>query len=176
MIFQVPGNQGNWWHFLAGLPFLLAYPMIWIRTRALFSTEEIAPFQRNLLWSTVVISLSGTMLVLVPFLFHLAGTSDWQRLEVSGLVLGITLASAIIVLMQRTRSSMLRTSLIGLHTAYLANAGLCLVVYSGAEGDFQSRSGWFLTLIIVWPILFGLLQLWLQVLRGEAPRRGARIF
>ena len=34
--FRVPGNQGNWWHFLAGAPFFLAYPMIWLRLRSLF--------------------------------------------------------------------------------------------------------------------------------------------
>src|SRR5665213_2678198 len=33
--FRVPGNQGNWWHFLVGLPFFLAVPMIWLRVRAL---------------------------------------------------------------------------------------------------------------------------------------------
>jgi hypothetical protein len=27
MTLRVPGNQGNWWHFLVGLPFLLAIPM-----------------------------------------------------------------------------------------------------------------------------------------------------
>jgi hypothetical protein len=28
-----PGNQGNWWHLLAGVPFFLAYPAIWLRPR-----------------------------------------------------------------------------------------------------------------------------------------------
>jgi hypothetical protein len=36
---RVPGNQGNWWHVLVGAPFFLAYPMIWLRLRLLFSTQ-----------------------------------------------------------------------------------------------------------------------------------------
>ena len=34
---RVPGNQGNWWHALIGAPYFLAFPMIWLRLRALFS-------------------------------------------------------------------------------------------------------------------------------------------
>jgi hypothetical protein len=33
---RVPGNQGNWWHFLAGAPFFLAFPMFWLRLQSLF--------------------------------------------------------------------------------------------------------------------------------------------
>ena len=175
VMLQVPGNQGNWWHFLAGIPFLLAYPMIWLRTRCLFSSDDLTPLQRNLLWLVIASSLSGTMLVLIPFLVHLAGTSDWQRLEVSSLVLGMTVASAVILLMRRIRLAQLRACLTGLNTAYLANACLCLVVYGDAKGDFRSRAGWFLTLVIACPILFELLRLWVLLLRSHPGRADSQL-
>jgi len=68
--FRVPGNQGNWWHFLVGLPFFLALPMIWLRLLALRSK----PFS------------------------SLAGTSEWQRLVVLGLGLGSMIASGALCL------------------------------------------------------------------------------
>ncbi len=34
---RVPGDQGNWWHLLVGAPYFLAFPMIWLYVRALFS-------------------------------------------------------------------------------------------------------------------------------------------
>ena len=39
--------------------------------------------------------------------------------------------------------------LVGLNTAYLANAALCLVVYSGAGGSIRSRSGWLVAMVVV---------------------------
>ena len=45
-----------------------------------------------------------------------------------------------------------RQCLVGLSTAYLANTAVCLVVYAKAEGPFASRSGWLITMMIVWPM------------------------
>src|SRR5277367_6391699 len=59
---RVPGNQGNWWHFLAGAPFFLAYPMIWLRVRPLFSTQPSTAMERRLNWSAVGLSIGGTTL------------------------------------------------------------------------------------------------------------------
>jgi hypothetical protein len=42
LTFNVPGDQGNWWHFLVALPFFLAYPMIWLRLRSLLSAQPLA--------------------------------------------------------------------------------------------------------------------------------------
>ena len=50
---------------------------------------------RRLIWSAVGLSIGGTILVEVPFLLHLAGTSEWQRLSVLSLGFGIVVASAI---------------------------------------------------------------------------------
>jgi hypothetical protein len=73
---RVPGNQGNWWHLLVGAPFFLAYPMIWLRLRSLYSSQPSTAMGRRLVWSAVGISILGTILVEVPFLLHLAGTSE----------------------------------------------------------------------------------------------------
>jgi hypothetical protein len=162
---HVPGNQGNWWHFLAGAPFFLAFPMIWLRGRALFSTQPSTAIGRRLIWSAVGLSILGTILVEVPFLLHLAGTSDWQRFVVLGLGFGIVIASTLILFLRRRQISPTRAMLAGLETAYLANAALCLVVYAGATGNISSRSGWFLSIVIVWPIVLELAWLLLQALR-----------
>jgi hypothetical protein len=36
---RVLGNQGNWWHLLAGAPFFLAFSAIWLRLRSLFAAQ-----------------------------------------------------------------------------------------------------------------------------------------
>jgi len=46
--FRVPGNQGNWWHFLIGAPFFLAFPMVWLRLRSLFTRRLSTPAGRRL--------------------------------------------------------------------------------------------------------------------------------
>jgi len=46
---RVQGNQGNWWHFLAGAPFFLAFPMIWLRLRSLFSSQLSTAIGRRLI-------------------------------------------------------------------------------------------------------------------------------
>jgi hypothetical protein len=170
---RVPGNQGNWWHVLVGAPFFLAYPMIWLRVRSLFSTQPSA-IGRRLIWSTVALSIGGTTLVQVPFLLHLAGTSAWQRLLILSLGFGIVVASALILLLRRRHLSSTQACLVGLDTAYLANAALCLVVYSGAAGNLRSKSGWLVTMVIVWPIVFELLWLFGQTFRTQESQLNPR--
>ena len=165
---RVPGNQGNWWHFLAGAPFFLAFPMIWLRLRSLFSAQPSTLVGRRLVWSAVGISILGTILVEVPFLLHLAGTSAWQRLSVLTLGFGIMVASAIILFLRRRHISPTRACLAGLETAFLANAALCLVVYAGATGSLWSRSGWYVTIVIVWPILIEMIWFLLEGIRMPA--------
>src|SRR5277367_1229564 len=162
---RVPDNQGNWWHFLAGAPFFLAYPMTWLRLRSLFSTRPSTAIGRRVIWSAVGLSIVGTTLVEAPFLLHLAGTSDWQRFSVLSLGFGIMVASAIILLLRRRHISPTRACLAGPGTAYLANASLCLVVYSAATGNTWSRSGWVVTIVIVWPMAFELIWIFVQAFR-----------
>ena len=92
----------------------------------------------------------------MPFLLHLAGTSEWQRFSVLGLGFGIVIASSIFLFARRRHMSPTSACLVALETAYLANAALCLVVYSAATGSVWSKSGWLVTVIIVWPIVFEL--------------------
>ena len=165
--FRVPQNQGNWWHLLAGLPFFLAYPMIWLRIRALFTQSPPSIGERRLLWSVVTLSILGTVSVETPFLLHLAGTSEWQRLAVLGLGLGVIGVSTLILLLRPRSFSPIQKCVVGLDTAYLANATLCLVVYSGAGGSIQSHSGWLVSLAIIWPIVLELAWLLSQSFRGD---------
>jgi hypothetical protein len=55
----------------------------------------------RLIWSAVGLCVSGTILVEIPFLLHLAGTSQWQRLTVIALGLGIVTASSILLFRNR---------------------------------------------------------------------------
>ncbi|HEX3985310.1 MAG TPA: hypothetical protein VHX13_01775 [Acidobacteriaceae bacterium] len=172
--FRVPGNQGNWWHFLAGAPFFLAFPMIWLRLRSLFSARPSTATERRVIRTLVGLSILGTLLVESPFLLHLAGTSEWQRLIVLSLGLGIVIASAVLLLLRRRNLLPTQTCLIGLNTAWLANAALCLVVYAAAAGTASSRSGWFVSIVIVWPMLLELVWLFLQSSRAPAPALRSR--
>ena len=171
---RVPGNQGNWWHVLVGAPFFLAYPMIWLRMRAVSSKQLSTMLGRRLIWSAVGFSIGGTTLVQVPFLLHLAGTSEWQRLSVLSLGFGIVVASATFLFLSRRHLFPTQACLIGLDTAYLANLALCLVVYSGATGTIWSRSGWLVSMVLVWPITFELVSLFIQSFRVQASLRDSR--
>ncbi len=165
--FHVPENQGNWWHLLVGVPFFLAFPMIWLRLRVLFAPHRSTSIGRRILWAAIAVSILGTIAVEMPFLFHLAGTSDWQRLAVLGLGLGIIAASALTLFRGRRRLSPTHACVIGIETAYLANAALCLVVYSQASGSLRSRSGWLVSMVIFWPILLELAWLLIRSFRSE---------
>jgi len=165
---RVPGNQGNWWHVLVGAPFFLAYPMIWIKLRALRSRQRLTSTGQRWIWAFVGLSIAGTILVETPFLLHLAGTSDWQRLAVLGLGFGIMVASGALLFMQRRRIAPSRACIAGLDTAYLSNAALCLVVYSSAPGSLSSRLGWFVTVVIFWPIALELVGVIVQSYRRPA--------
>lgn len=168
VILRVPGNQGNWWHVLVGAPFFLAYPMIWLRLRSLFFTQPSTPIGRRLIWTAIGLSVAGTTLVQLPFLLHLAGTSEWQRLSILSLGFGIVIASAIIIFRRRRHISPTRACVAGLDTAYLANASLCLVVYSGATGNIWSRSGWQVSIVLVWLIVLELTLVFIQSFRVPA--------
>ncbi len=152
LLLRVPGNQGNWWHALVGAPFFLAFPMIWVRSRLLASKQNPTRTGQRSIWITVGLSICGTIAVETPFLLHLAGTSEWQRLTILCLGFGIIIAAGAALFFRRDSITATRACLIGLSTAYLANAALCLVVYSSAEGPVTSRSGWLITMIIVWPM------------------------
>lgn len=167
IMLRVPGNQGNWWHALVGAPFFLAVPMMWVRSRSLASKQISGAVGRRLIWILVALSICATMSVETPFLLHLAGTSEWQRLAILCLGFGIVFAAGAGLYLQRRRISPTRACLVGLSTAYLANAALCLVVYSEAEGPLKSRSGWVITMIIVWPMALEIVWVLMQ---GFRPR------
>jgi hypothetical protein len=159
VLLHVPGNQGNWWHLLAGAPFFLAFPMILILARSSSGERHAAVVLYRVVWVLVGLSLVGSILVEVPFLLHLAGTSQWQRLLVLSVGFSVIVASAIVLLVKRQPLLTAEASMLGVNAAWLANASLCLVVYAGEPGTVRSRSGWFVAMVIVWPILVHLLWL-----------------
>jgi hypothetical protein len=165
VMLAVPGNQGNWWHALIGLPFFLAFPMIWLCLRSLFSMPLSTAVQR-LIWVAVGLSICGTILVELPFLLHRAGTSESQRLLVIGTGFGTIIASAVLLFRRRHNISPDRACFVGLNTAYLANAALCLIVYGAMAGTIRSRLGWLVTIVIVWPMVLELL--WIFTRTPEA--------
>ncbi len=110
----------------------------------------------------VGISVCATISVETPFLLHLAGTSEWQRLVILCLGFGIVIATGAGLFLRRGQISSTRACLVGLSTAYLANAALCLVVYSNAEGPVTSRLGWIITMIIVWPMALEVVWILIQ--------------
>lgn len=173
--FRVPDNQGNWWHALIGAPFLLAFPMIWLRLRGLFSAHLSTATGRRWIWMVAGASICGTILVETPFMVHLAGTSEWQRLAVLGLGLGIIVASGAVVRLRRRALSPTRACLLALNTAYIANLSLCLLVYSEATGSVRSRSGWFVMMVMVWPIMLELLWIMIQAFKTRPLFRKATV-
>ena len=104
----------------------------------------------------------GTLLVEAPFLAHRAGTSELQRLAVIAAGLGIPLVSIGRLVARRRVIGATGACIASLTAAYLANASICLIVYGEAKFGTSSRSGWYLTMAIVWPralelawVLFG---------------------
>ncbi len=171
---NVPGNQGNWWHFLVGAPFFLAYPMIWLRVRALFGSRASSlprspkpgDLGHPVLWVVAGLSAVGTLLVETPFMLHLAGTKGWPSFSMLTAGLGIVVMSAAILAARRRNLPPIRGCLAALNTAYLANVTLCLVVYAGVPGEFATRSGWSVAMVLVWPMAAELVWLWGEALSG----------
>ncbi len=153
LLLKVPNNEGNWWHALVGLPFFLTLPMIGLHLYVLNSSRMPTLLVRRILWIAITFSAMGTLLVETPFLLHRAGTSELQRMEVIFLGIGIILGNGFFLFINRKKIHGVRALFIGITAAYLANAFLCLIVYGEAKFQDQSRSGWYLTLVIVMPIL-----------------------
>src|SRR5262249_10335751 len=56
VMLNVPGEQGNWWHFLIGFPFFLSFAVIWLRIRAL-SAKTPHQAEIRVLWGAIVLSI-----------------------------------------------------------------------------------------------------------------------
>lgn len=166
---RVPGSQGNWWHALVGAPFFMAFPLIWVRLRSLTSEQPLTPIAYRIILTAASLSICGTLAVEAPFLLHLARTSEWQRVVILAIGFGIIVASGAILLSRRGCMPSDRVCAVWLSTAYLANAALCLVVYSDAPGTVWSRSGWLITMVIVWPMAFDLIWIYIDGFRNGEP-------
>lgn len=158
VLMRVPGNEGNWWHILIGLPFFLSLPMIWLRWRVL-NSPELPTLARRILWTVIIFSAVGMLLVEAPFLLQLAGTSVLQRWAVIFSGIGIILICGIFLYVRRKKLHPVQACIIGLTAAYLANASLCLIIFGEAKFEGTPRSGWYVTLIIVLPMMIQLIGL-----------------
>lgn len=159
ILLNVPNNEGNWWHALVGLPFFLSIPMICLHIIALNTERLPSVYLRRGLAIIIIISAVGTLLVETPFLLHRAGTSELQRLEVIFSGMGMIITSGLILYIKRKEIAPVPVYFIGIASSYLGNAFLCLIMYSEAKFQHQSRSGWYLTIVIIWPILTELIWL-----------------
>jgi len=148
-----PGLPSPWVLEGIGAPFFLALPMSWFRLRALFSVELSTTSERRVIWTVTILSICGTFAVEVPFLLHRAGTSEAQRLAVLALGYGTPIVTGALGLKYRAKISPTQACLLALNTAYLANAGLCLPVYGQVPGTLDTKPGWLVMLVIVWPML-----------------------
>ena len=168
--FRVPGNEGNWWHLLIGAPYFLAFPMIWLRLRALFSKHLSTAEGRRLIWIFVALSICGTVLVEIPFLLRLGNLARMhagRQLSIVGPTFGIIIVSGVLLFLKRRDMLPTRACLAGLNAAYLANASLCLFIYAPMPGTARSKSGWMVTVVIVWPMLLELV--WILGLSFRTP-------
>ncbi len=159
LLLKIPGNEGNWWHVLVGLPFFLSLPMIFLRLPILNSAQKPSILVKRIMWIVIIFSGLGTLFVEAPFLLQLAGTSILQRWEVIFSGIGIILMSGIFLYAKQKKLHPTRAIIIGLTGAYLANAFLCLIVYGEPKFNDQSRSGWYVTSVIVLPMLIELIWL-----------------
>ena len=82
---------------------------------------------------------------------------------------GIVSASAVLLFLRRREMPPTQACLVGLNTAYLANAAVCLVVYSEASGSVRSRSGWLVAMVVVWPMVLELIWIFIHAFR-RSPR------
>lgn len=158
-------NEGDWWHLFMGLPFFLAYPMIWLRFRGLFFRQPSTRMERRVIWGAVACSVACTILVHVPFLLHIVGTSKWQTLAIPSLIFGLVACGVLGALLLQHRISPTRECLVGLDAAYLANSALCLIMFREPSGIHWGRAGWLISAVIFWPILLEMIWLLVQALR-----------
>ena len=160
---RVPGDQGNWWHLLVGAPFFLAFPMIWLRFRALVSKHLSTPIGRVLIWSAVAVSICGTVLVETPVLLRLGNLSHMPTgrwLSMTCPAFGVMIACAAFLILRRNRISPTRACFAGLYAAYLANAAICLVLYAPMRD-----SGWFVIMAVASFMTLELVWIFFQSLR-----------
>jgi hypothetical protein len=160
---RVPGDQGNWWHLLVGAPFFLAFPMIWLRFRALVSKHLSTPVGRGLIWSAVAVSICGTVLVETPVLMrlgNLAGMRTGRWLSMIGPTFGVIIACSALLILRRNQISPTRACFVGLNAAYLANAAICLVLYAPMR-----NSGWYVIMAVALFMTLELVGIFIRSLR-----------
>lgn len=147
---RVPGDQGNWWHFIAGAPFFLAFIMIWLSARSLFSSRPPVT-ERRILWSLAAISVCGTLLIEMPVLFRMGNLAE-MGLHHQLTLLVPSLASlalcATVLILRRKTIPPVSALMLGLCAAYLTNAAFCLGMYA----PYAPQSGWHITMVLVWLI------------------------
>jgi hypothetical protein len=123
-------------------------------------------------------SICGSIIVEVPFLLRLGNLARMQVLRQLYIVcptFAIVIASVAILFFRRRNIPPTRACLAGLNAAYLANAAFCLTVYGPIPGTAGSRSGWIVTMVIVWPMLLELVWIFIQSFRRAAMAKSSSV-
>ena len=77
--------------------------MIWFRLKGLISSDGLTAISQRAILVAASLSICGTLAVETPFLLHLAGTSEWQRVVVLALGFGVIIASGAVLFWRRDR-------------------------------------------------------------------------
>ena len=164
---RVPGDQGNWWHFLAGAPFFLMFPMMWLLVRSLLSLKATA-VERRILWGLASISVCGTLLVEVPVIFRMGNLVQMglrRQLELVVPSVGLLVLCAAVLISRRKMLNADSATLVGLCAAYLANAAFCLGMYA----PYAPQSGWYTTMVLIWLIALQVLWIFMASFHNVVP-------
>jgi hypothetical protein len=165
---RVPGDQGNWWHFLAGAPFFLAFAMIWLSIRSILSLRPRAA-EQTVFWSLASISVCGTLLVEAPVLFRMGNLAQMGLHRQLTLVVpgfGLLVLCAGVLIARRKMLSPDSAVMIALCAAYLTNATFCLGMYA----PYSPQSGWHVTIASV--SAMALQVLWIFFASYRTPASG----
>jgi len=154
-----------------GAPFFLAFPMIWLRLRSPLSKRAFTPAGRRVIWILASLSIGGTILVELSFLLHLAGTTEWPSLSI--LTLGFDRDRQRCIVVSATARYIADECLLDRPEHCLSCQRCALpgcLRDAGATGPFSSRSGWLITIVIVWPMALYLVWIFIQTFREQPAR------
>jgi hypothetical protein len=157
-------SMEDWQLALCAAPFFLAFPLMWLGIRSIFSAKLSGPESIGV-WSLVGLSACATLIIdadlMVDFFrYHNGG-------ELAAVGPGIVVGAAAAIVCRRRHFSAERCRLIGLYVCYVANGIVCLIAF--AENQ---NLGWYVALIIVCGMSGELLRL---LIAEKQPATTARL-
>jgi hypothetical protein len=134
-------SMEDWQLALCAAPFFLAFPLMWLGIRSIFSAKLSGPESIGV-WSLVGLSACATLIIdadlMVDFFhYHNGG-------ELVAVGLGFVIGAPALIFCRRRRLSAERSRPVGLYICYVANGVICLIAF--AE---NKNLGWYVSLVIV---------------------------